>query len=616
MLINNKIKEKYISFDVFGTLLYRDISEDNIFKEVEKKIQLNDINFENFYQKRIKSQKEMQSSSRIEATIDEIYEKMNFQTIDIKDIVLNLEIETEIEHLHPNLLLITQLNELKKIGKKIIIISDMYLTNKYLSKILERFSISYDYLYISSDIQLRKSSSKLFKYVLKDLNIDSKDMVHIGDNFKSDYLMPKIQRISSVKYNINKKNKHIDCLLKLNSKNSMELNKIFNNFLAKNYYEEIGYKMFGPLLFGFCQWIHQKIKTENLDYLCFLSRDGQIVKKAYEIMYKTNEKYFLASRRTLTVPLLTNANNMKDILDMVPYIKREENVKDFLSKIGIYDERIKANIEKKYGSTLKRCDLDSYIGEKIFEIIKSSIYENSYKEKNAAIGYISENLPNGRIGLVDIGWYGTMQKSLDKICKEINREKDFYGLYFGLLKKGNTVLEKADGYIYDYKKVSHFDPSLIYGFNGLIELMFTADHGSAKRYVKEDKRFKCELEKDKGEYNDFVQNVQAAALKFIQYMVDSDISIELTDKEAFCILEDLLSNPTLEESCILGDLYFYDAYFEKIVQFKGWINLFLHPKDSISCFLKSNWKIGFIRQMHFLNPYRKYKFIEKLKKGV
>lgn len=597
-------KEEYISFDVFDTLLYRDIKYYQIFDIVENKL-INEYGDKYIGYSKIRrdSQKKAQSGSKVEASLDDIYDATNYDN-KMKQKIKNIEIETEIEHLHANNILKLLIEKLKRAGKKIIITSDMYLSKDELSYILKKKGISYDRLYVSSEVQKRKSSGKLFNYIIQDLKIRKKDIVHIGDNIKSDFIVPRMLFIKSILYK-NEKNK-------IRLKNE-ELLKILNNNYQDNYYREIGFNYFGPLLYGFCLWIDNIKHEKNLDDLCFLSRDGQIVSKAYKILHPNNNyPYFLASRRTLTVPLLENVKSFEEILKIVPYIKREECVKDLLLKLGVYNDVIESKIVNKYGNEISREDLKGEKGIYIFSLIEKEMKKNSTEEKNNAMKYIDENLKKGKIGLVDIGWYGTMQLSLEKLSNEKEITRTYTGIYLGFLERYDNKNLDAFGYIYDYNTKKGFDDKLIFGFNGLIELMFTANHGSAKRYSIKDNKVICELEKDNGEYSEFVKELQIGALEFVEKA--KKINLIINEEEAYANLLRLLTNPTKAECNIIGEEKFYDVYFEKIIQFNGWKDFMKNPKTNIKKFFKSNWKIGFIKKMGLPFPTVIYKLLYMLKR--
>lgn len=606
---------KYISFDIFDTLISRVTSKpEEVFDVLESKLICENEVFKGFSKKRQEAARTAFRSSKKESTLDDIYEILDYKKEE-KALAYNLEIDTEIEISRINGLLKRIIQELKSQGKKIVIISDMYLPAASLSKMLHKNEVDYDFLFVSSETQMRKSTGEMFDYVVKSLEIKKKDIIHIGDNLRSDYVMPLLKGIKAIHWT-EKRYNHLEKIQLTKSSDSIALYSMLKQNTCTDYYEQVGYELYGPALLGFCQWIHRTKYENNLSGLCFLARDGQIVSKAYKILYPKQYPYFLASRRSLTVPLLKEVKNIDEIFKIIPYIKREESPHDLLYKLGVEDSLIEKQVKNLFDGFIKRTDLQKEKGLGFFEIVKEPMKKNATDEYKAALGYIKENLQPGRIGLVDIGWYGTMQQALERLCSFNAFDYEFYGLYFGLLEKADKTNNniRAKGFVYDFNSYKGFDPELIFGFNGLIELMFTADHGSAKRYIQNESGYMCITEKEQGEYSEFVKKVQIGSLKFVNEFMKRQMNIEVDEKIAFSALQDLLIHPSKNESSILGKLKFYDAYFEEIVQFDGWCTLLRNPRTEIRRFLKSNWKIGYVAEMlPVKKPERIYRLLNKIK---
>ena len=103
---------------------------------------------------------------------------------------------------------------------------------------------------------------------------------------------------------------------------------------------KLGYESFGPLLFGFSKWLKENVVNEKIDKIFFLSRDGKIMKHAFDIYdgdHETDTDYFFASRRALQVPKLVEAKNIKDILGFI-YFPSELTIESLLRKLGIDDD--------------------------------------------------------------------------------------------------------------------------------------------------------------------------------------------------------------------------------------------------------------------------------------
>ena len=68
--------------------------------------------------------------------------------------------------------------------KKILIISDMYLAKTTIEEILLNAGYKdYKKLYLSNDIGVSKYSGNLYQYVLDDLEVNSKNLCFMGDNY-------------------------------------------------------------------------------------------------------------------------------------------------------------------------------------------------------------------------------------------------------------------------------------------------------------------------------------------------------------------------------------------------------------------------------------------------
>ena len=85
--------------------------------------------------------------------------------------------------------------------KKVIIVSDMYHSQKTLESILKQKGITgYTKLFVSSEYFVTKRSGELFDVVLKELGIYKSNMIHIGDNGVSDYRSPTGRGIEAIHY--------------------------------------------------------------------------------------------------------------------------------------------------------------------------------------------------------------------------------------------------------------------------------------------------------------------------------------------------------------------------------------------------------------------------------
>lgn len=95
-------------------------------------------------------------------------------------------------------LLFDLIQELKSQRKEILFVSDMYLPAEFIKSLLEKNLITPPYrLYVSSEVGTTKSLG-LFQYILSETGYSPSQILHIGDNYQSDFLAPRRYGISSI----------------------------------------------------------------------------------------------------------------------------------------------------------------------------------------------------------------------------------------------------------------------------------------------------------------------------------------------------------------------------------------------------------------------------------
>lgn len=348
-------KVHLVSFDIFDTLVTRNLPEpNNIFLLIQKTLNSSDI-YKNlpfllkndFAKIRYYTEKFARENLRInenkkEITFDDIYEylKINFNLSDSEINMLKfLELKTEKENLVPIYKNIELLKQYVTQKKRVILISDMYFSKDIIRDFLKQFDDIFDKIeiYISSDYNLKKSDSSFFKYIKQQL--EPLSWLHIGDDFKSDVLMPAINGIKTKQYK-SIKLKNYEKYLLLKSKNDIKIKLAIgcakNLRLANNNQKyQFGCSFAGVILYNYVKWVLSQCESRNIKHLYFVARDGYILQKIANIIIKNNNlplvtHYFYTSR------LACNSVKLKgkeDILEL--YLKQE--IVDSDNKIAFID---------------------------------------------------------------------------------------------------------------------------------------------------------------------------------------------------------------------------------------------------------------------------------------
>lgn len=178
------------------------------------------------------------------------------------------------------------LSYVKSIGKRVICMSDTYLSASQMAAILEHQNLMkyIDKLYVSSEIGKRKSTGRLFRHVLE---TEGSKLVHIGDNYTSDYIIPKKLGIKALRLNSRSEGRMKGKLRKLrDGKNKMDyVNAIVRSDAGEgSELHRIGYEVLGPALTVFVHNVAEQARKDKVEAIFFIARDGYALKKIYEIL--------------------------------------------------------------------------------------------------------------------------------------------------------------------------------------------------------------------------------------------------------------------------------------------------------------------------------------------
>ena len=630
----NKVKNyKVISFDIFDTLLKRKVNNP---KDVFQLMQLNiGEKIPNFKDRRIKAEEKARLiNNPREITLDDIYD--NFSGLDEyqRDYLKRLELKFEKTVLVPNKPIVDLFNECIQNNKAVFIISDMYLPIIFIKQVLDNLGISgYTRLYLSSDKHLTKRSGALFNLYLKENNLEGKDCIHIGDSWESDYKKPKSKDIAAIhipritnnssKENLNKQ--YLDNFIYLNSVNEKMIDP----------YYKFGYEKFGPFLWGYVKWLHSDFKKENIKKVFFFSRDGYIMKKAYDLLYHDDIKdmYLEVSRRSLRVPILWLNSSFENYINMISPSKlvtiqsifdgaglNIDNYKELLKKYNFTKE---SNFDRS--EILSNKHLKGLYIELLPEILKKSKLEYRLLQQ-----YLNQQGVSGKFAMVDIGWGGSMERYLTQTLNTLHIPHDIYGYYIGVADYYTKNIKefplRMKGYLFDFK---NYDKAVDKrsSFVGLFESLFLEQAGSVENYKRESNgkvvsnRYPYEyLDNNKPTFELIsVKKIQKGAIAFIKDVQHDFVLsnlLKFDSDELYQGIEQTGMQPSKEDLNLFANFHFYDeGRDDKLAAPAGLFSYMKHPKKLKEDFLVSRWKIGFMKKMFKLPlPYQKvYEQMRKLK---
>lgn len=624
-LAKNMAKDcEIISFDLFDTLVKRDVAkEEDIFAIIEKILKSRDKAEAYGYAQKRKRGMELVYRKRNgkEVTLQDIYAEMYEPEETAIDEILAIEEMVEVEVCTRNLIMGDFVSWCSAQGNKILmVITDTYLPYSVIVRILEKCRLKEFFddakIYVSSEVGMTKKSGALFRHIYGKENIPLGKWMHIGDAIRSDYLIPRSFGIKSI--HVQRKINHCQFLMSRKARNKAQtvLECFQNNriFKVEGYYQKFGYECLGPLVWGFSHWLREELSKKTSCKILFLSREGQFLKEAYSKIYgSADEEYFYVSRQALVAATYWMNDSIEDILQVIRFPHRFG--RDVLYELlGLAHTGVAERQEIRWYTSVKDVLRDARLIEilnsKLTDIKRYSREQYEYlKQYMNFVGSCEE------IVFVDIGWRSSMQAVFEKIIHSINPCIKVNGFYVGYCKSGVKTFgsEGRKGYLFGGDNgLGKVDEDKVFGFGGLFETLFMADHGSVRKYEGIGGEVypvfhPCEYSMDYPQ----IREIQEGALKFVSDAkgnVAISSFIENKPDMMFEKLGEVGCHPTKQDIRNLGEIRILDGSERCLVEkIRYW---------PVSCLvnnlMNSGWKVAYIkRAFPFIPALCLYKAMKK-----
>ncbi len=431
-------KHKIISFDIFDTLIMRRVLEPrDIFRLVEWRLREKNIAIP-FYDWRIASETEAIKKYG-DCSFENIYscmaDKYALDT-NVIEICQKLEKDTELDFIIPRHRTIEALNYARNLGKKVILISDMYFDHVFIEKMLHKCGVnSWDNLYISSEVKCNKGTGTMYDYVVQ--CECSTDILHIGNDVEADIKMAKQKSWNAFLVMDSKQMLYCSSIAYLQDKVKTFTDKlilghiiarIFNDpfalsaFKGKYLFEnaiDFGYSCISTVALAYVGWIVRKLSKEKNALVLFVSRDGYFLKKIYDLVkekFKLPKSiYFYSSRM---VAKMVNVRSELDIKELCRDINIYQDVQlsDFIAyKFGVkldtsFDGKIR-NILLDHGYAIIEKELMRHQDELLHHAAEQRMNYLSYIKQLGMEKY-------DKVFFVDLITHGTTYHALLKLMSE------------------------------------------------------------------------------------------------------------------------------------------------------------------------------------------------------
>lgn len=504
---------KLYSFDIFDTLITRkvatpkgifvlmkDIINQSLqFADLPNDVKTNFFNYRTnseFYLRQINNQ----WNNGKDISLDMIYNHIQhtyFLTNEQTQAIKELEIQLELDNIIPIKENIEKLKVLLEKGKRVVLISDMYLPEYIIKEMLLKCDpvLCQVKLYLSSTLGFMKTKQALFHYVKEQENVEFREWTHMGDNKFADFFCARKLGIKAVLYPYVKFKEYEKSLLVANSQNSfvqislgcaknIRLNKFTNDEKA-----QLGASLAGPILFPYIYWLLDQAQKRGIERLYFIARDGYILKLIADLIIKENNlpiktKYIYGSRKAWRISAL-NLDDDELYRQFIQFTMYEP--KKIPQAFGLTKEEFLSILPKKLRnySTSKP---DKRLAEYLYnnkDVLKFAIEKNK-AQKECVINYLKNTIDctDDKFAFVDLDGSGLTQNCLARLMNNFY-DKNIKSFYYAVTPACCRSLNLEKYYYYTLKRGN---------MGNMLELLTRAPHGQTLKYADKNEDYKPILE--------------------------------------------------------------------------------------------------------------------------
>lgn len=451
------------SFDIFDTLITRTtatprgifaIMQDVLLKD-EKYKNIPDFIKKNFYDLRLQYEMHLRDMMRrnyekedidFDFIYDQFAENYTLPEED-KNALKQLELDTEYKNILPINKNIDRVKELINTGARVVLISDMYHSEKTIRSFLCKCDDIFENIpiYVSSAYGKTKITKGLFKIVQEAENVNCSKWLHFGDNIRVDINPARDLGIKAQHYKyIGLEDYEKQVLKKLGNNSFIQLAigasknaRLFTPNMTPQ--KKLGCSFAACLYVGYIEWLIDEAQRQGIKRLYFLARDGYLLQKMFDIIAKARgvdieTKYIYGSREAWRLPAISEVG-IQSIIE----INQNNNftLSDLAESLHIDEQQLLHFLPKKY--QLTNIKFSSSELKEIAHILNTNtdlkrlLTSNTEKERELIKAYFEQEIQvsDNNWAIVDLQGSGFTISCLKMILGDSNI-KSFYMRFNGL----------------------------------------------------------------------------------------------------------------------------------------------------------------------------------------
>lgn len=344
-----------LSLDVFDTLLKRRCHHPrDVFQFLETRA-VSDLGLPEKPYALARHKAEVRARERIrpEVTFEEIHgELAALLGLDSGQsaALLQLELAIEKEMLFADPRWLGLYHRYREQGIRILILSDMYFSAEVIRDFLTGCGFEDpEEIFVSNEWQATKHDGTLFKAVAEKLDLDPKTVLHIGDNYHSDYLHGWQSRWRAFHWGARFEYHpwYTEADLPVYNRNDPLSTRIMGEvhrlgltrpLPEEELFTKLGREVAGPLYLAYMLWVIRTARESGIRRLVLLGRDGYFWEKTLRILEETGDlgieyHYMHSSRKVLNFASFKELDDTA--IDFLLTPNPSLRVRDFIDRTGL-----------------------------------------------------------------------------------------------------------------------------------------------------------------------------------------------------------------------------------------------------------------------------------------
>ena len=524
-----------ISFDVFDTLFVRRIADPDLIKIpvarfVAEKANSLGINISWLEVATLREQIEndhRQTNGRkysdFEANYDEFMPQVLTRIFADKlppgyfEAVADYEVTLENAVLVAREKLVDWLASLKQRGKRLFLMSDIYLPAHYIERFVadKNLQVYFEAVISSADSFNAKASGTAYPLVEQRFNLDRSRWLHVGDNPISDGTRPQEFGIRALVIDDAAERQRKALAGKYNHYSThttfwkgRNLQQLMLPLEAENNEKDElfvqGFNQFGFLFGYFMQRLAEQCKALKLKRIYFCSREGWMLKKCWELFAPwyfpqqqiPQARYLYVSRIALARAMIGNTGLSQREVEVALLPAGNESFIDVCRIFGLNADEFKPYLEKKdltVDEVISQTDKGSSDASrrKLGLLLMDSDFQDLARKsarpyRDAFAAYLDDEgfFEHKDVAVVDIGWLGTIHNNLFNAIAHIDEAPNVHGYLMcatRYIDYPNLPGRYIEGLVYDKFKFD-MGGSLLEYIKDIIEEICRAPHTSLIGY--------------------------------------------------------------------------------------------------------------------------------------